>query len=157
MRGEKVHTAKALALALAWVARQQRRWAGLVAYSGSSGERLLGLPPGRWDESALADWLAAFIGRGSSCDVPVVELPDYYRRLGCPLGRTDIIIVTDAQAVIEEEWRSRFNAWKREVQARVISLIVGDEPGDLQHISDEVHEVNSLSADEAAVERVLSI
>src|SRR5439155_16101755 len=50
MAGQKVHTAKALALALAWVARQQRRWAGLVAFSGESGERLLGLPPGRWDE-----------------------------------------------------------------------------------------------------------
>jgi hypothetical protein len=40
------HTAKALA----WVARQQRRWSGLIAYSGKSGERLLALPPGRWNE-----------------------------------------------------------------------------------------------------------
>ena len=53
MSGEKVHTAKALALALAWVARSQRRWCGLVAYSGDSGERLLALPPGRWDEGRL--------------------------------------------------------------------------------------------------------
>jgi uncharacterized protein with von Willebrand factor type A (vWA) domain len=50
MIGEKAHTAKALALALAWIARQQHRWCGLVAYSGDSGERLLPLPPGRWDE-----------------------------------------------------------------------------------------------------------
>ena len=34
MEGEKAHTAKALALALAWIARRQRRWCGLVAYSG---------------------------------------------------------------------------------------------------------------------------
>jgi uncharacterized protein with von Willebrand factor type A (vWA) domain len=47
MAGDKVHTAKALALALAWIARQQKRWCGLVAYSGDSGERLLALPPGR--------------------------------------------------------------------------------------------------------------
>jgi uncharacterized protein with von Willebrand factor type A (vWA) domain len=50
MEGEKIHTAKALVLALAWIARQQRRWCALVAYSGDSGERLLPLPPGRWDE-----------------------------------------------------------------------------------------------------------
>ena len=50
MEGEKDHTAKALALALAWVARHQRRWCALVAYSGDTGERLLPLPPGRWDE-----------------------------------------------------------------------------------------------------------
>ena len=29
MEGDKVHTAKALALALAWIARQQQRWCGL--------------------------------------------------------------------------------------------------------------------------------
>ncbi|MGC4051933.1 MAG: hypothetical protein QM757_21535 [Paludibaculum sp.] len=58
MAGEKSHTAKAVALALAWVARRQRRWAALVAYSGDSGdsgERLLPLPPGRWDEGQLLD------------------------------------------------------------------------------------------------------
>src|SRR5439155_15114462 len=38
MQGDKVHTAKALALALAWIARQQRRWCALVAHSGGSGE-----------------------------------------------------------------------------------------------------------------------
>ena len=48
MQGEKVLTAKALALALAWIARRQRRWCALVAYSGESGERLLALPPGRF-------------------------------------------------------------------------------------------------------------
>jgi len=37
MQGDKVHTAKALALALAWIARQQQRWCGLVAYSANSG------------------------------------------------------------------------------------------------------------------------
>ena len=71
MAGEKANTAKALALALAWIARQQRRWCGLVAYSGDSGERLLSLPPGRWNEVAVMDWLAQFIGRGSCLDVPV--------------------------------------------------------------------------------------
>src|ERR1019366_9163122 len=44
MQGEKGHTAKALALALAWVARRQKRWIALCAYSGDSGERLLALP-----------------------------------------------------------------------------------------------------------------
>ena len=55
MEGDKAHTAKGLALALAWLARSQRRWCGLIAYSGDSGERLLALPPGRWNESALCD------------------------------------------------------------------------------------------------------
>lgn len=157
MEGDKVHTAKALALALAWVARHQRRWCGLVAYSGSSGERLLALPPGRWDEAAVMDWLEKFIGRGSNLDVPVQELPDYYQRLGAPAGKTDVILITDAICHIPHALQSRFIAWKQSVQARVISLIIESKPGDLAALSDEVHLVGSLAVSEAGVERVLSV
>src|SRR4029077_15252746 len=95
MAGDKAHTAKALALAMAWVARMQKRWCALVAYSGDSGERLLPLPPGKWDEIALLEWLAAFIGCGSTIDVPVRELPDYYAQLRAPKGKTDVLFLTD--------------------------------------------------------------
>jgi uncharacterized protein with von Willebrand factor type A (vWA) domain len=157
MSGEKVHTAKALALALAWIARRQRRWCGLVAYSGESGERLLGLPPRRWDEAALMDWLSAFIGRGSDLDVPVRELPRMYPELGAPAGRTDVVILTDAKVRIPPALQEQFNEWKASVKARVLSLVIGDAPGDLVGISDEVHTVRALSADEDAVGRALSI
>jgi uncharacterized protein with von Willebrand factor type A (vWA) domain len=157
MAGEKVHTAKALALALAWIARQQRRWCGLVAYSGDTGERLLPLPPGRWDEQALASWLEAFLGGGSSLDVPVRELPRHYEELKAPRGDTDVILVTDAVCRIPPEDRDAFLAWKHRVKARVITLVIGSEAGDLAEISDEVHELPSLATTEAAVERVLSL
>jgi uncharacterized protein with von Willebrand factor type A (vWA) domain len=157
MMGPKVETAKALALALAWVARQQRRWCGLASYSGSSGERLLALPPGRWDEAALLDWLEGFIGRGSSLDVPLVELPDYYRRLGCPAGKTDVIMVTDAQVRIPAELRDSFNAWKNSVQARVIGLVIRSAAGDLAAVCDEVHLVDALSPEGEAEGRALSV
>ena len=156
MEGAKAETAKALALAVAWVARRQRRWAGLVAYSGDSGERLLALPPGRWDELALADWVSAFIGRGSSLDVPVRELPDYVRRLGAPTGVTDVLFVTDAACRIPADVVARFNAWRAAARARVVSLVVGRQPGDLTLVSDECHLVAELSPDAAAVGHVLS-
>jgi len=157
MAGEKGHTAKALALALAWIASQQKRWCGLVAYSGDSGERLVALPPGRWNEVAVMDWLGKFIGRGSNLDVPVRELPGYYKVLGAPVGKTDVILVTDAICHIPAKLQEEFCAWKKQVQARVISLIIQSTPGDLSAISDEVHMVPSLAVTEAAVERVLSI
>ncbi len=157
MQGAKAETAKALALAVAWVARRQRRWVGLVAYSGDSGERLLALPPGRWDEHALVGWVSAFLGRGSSLDVPVRELPDYYRRLGAPAGVTDILFVTDAECRIPADMAARFNAWRRSVKARVVSLVVGSDPGDLSAVSDECHRVVELAPDAAAVGRILSL
>jgi uncharacterized protein with von Willebrand factor type A (vWA) domain len=157
MSGEKANTAKALALALAWVARMQRRWIALAAYSGDSGERLLALPPGRWDESALMDWLEAFIGRGSSIDVPVREMPRIYRQLNAPVGKTDVIFLTDAQCRLPAELQQQFVAWKKAVRARLITLVIRSQPGDLSAISDEVYTVPALSVSEDAVGRVLSV
>ena len=157
MEGDKIHTAKALALALAWIARQQKRWCGLVAYSGDSGERLLAMPPGRRDECALLAWLEPFIGGGSTMDVPVRELPDYYGRLGAPFGDTDVLFVTDALCHIPSEAQNQFLSWKEKVKARLITLVIDSSPGDLAAISDEVFEVPSLSVTEAAIERVHSV
>jgi uncharacterized protein with von Willebrand factor type A (vWA) domain len=157
MQGEKAHTAKALALAMAWVARQQKRWVALVAYSGDSGERLLALPPGRWDEAALMDWLAQFIGCGSTLDVPVREMSRYYETLRAPAGVTDVVFITDALCHIPADLQAEFVAWKQRVQARLITLVIQSEPGDLAAVSDETHLVQSLSVSEEAVGRVLSI
>ena len=157
MEGEKAHTAKALALALAWVARHQRRWCALVAYSGDSGERLLALPPGRWDEAALADWLASFIGKGSDIDIPVREMPRMYADLKAPPGVTDLVFVTDARCRLPADVRGAFLAWKATTRARLVTLVIDSPPGDLAHVSDEVHAVRSLAPDSDAVGRVLSL
>ena len=157
MSGGKIHTAKALALALAWVARRQRRWCALAAYSGDSGERLLSLPPSRWDEAALCDWLSAFIGHGSDLDVPVREMPRMYAALKAPPGVTDLVMITDARVRIPPEVRERFDAWRRSARARVVSLVLGSSPGDLVLVSDECHQVQSLDPGSDAVGRVLSL
>lgn len=157
MAGDKGHTAKALALALAWIARSQPRWVALCAYSGNSGQRLLALPPGRWDETALLDWLEPFIGRGSEIDVRIRELPRMYQQLKAPLGQTDVIFLTDAQCRLPAELQAPFVAWKQSVRARLITLVIQSRPGDLGAISDELFTVPALSTDEAGVARVLSI
>lgn len=157
MEGEPAHTAKALGLAMAWIARMQKRWCGLVAYSGDSGERVLALPPGRWDEGGLLDWLEEFTGRGSSIDVPVREMPRIYQQLKAPAGKTDVIFLTDAICRLPADVMATFVAWKKTVQARLITLVIGAAAGDLQAVSDEVHLVQSLGVDEAGVGKVLSV
>jgi uncharacterized protein with von Willebrand factor type A (vWA) domain len=157
MEGGRAHTAKALALALAWVARQQRRWAGLIAYSGNSGERLLALPPSRWDEGALCDWLSAFIGGGSDLDVPIEELPRMYREIGAPVGDTDLVMVTDARCRIPTELRERFLAWRRLARVRAVALVIGGAAGDLATVCDECHTVPALDPSSEPVGRVLSL
>jgi uncharacterized protein with von Willebrand factor type A (vWA) domain len=157
MGGEKVYQAKALALTMAWLAKSQNRWCALVAYSGGTGERLLKLAPGRWDESAVVDWLTGFLGRGSDRDVPVAEMPRYYRELDTPRGQTDVVFVTDAICRLSGAEVAEFNAWKQGVKARVYSLIIQSRPGPLEQVSDEVFVVSTLSCEELGIERVLSI
>jgi uncharacterized protein with von Willebrand factor type A (vWA) domain len=157
MEGEKAHTAKALALALAWIARMQKRWCGLVAYSGDSGERVLSLPPGRWDEHALMSWLEEFIGGGSSIDIPIREMPRIYEQLKAPVGKTDVLFITDAICRLPDKLKQEFISWKQSVQARLITLVIDSAPGDLAAISDELHMVGSLSVEEEAVGKVLAV
>jgi uncharacterized protein with von Willebrand factor type A (vWA) domain len=157
MVGERNHAAKALALALAWIARQQKRWCALIAYSGDSGERILPLSLGKWDEVALMDWLESFIGMGSDLDVPVREMPKFYESLKAPKGKTDLIFLTDAACNISDKLAKIFIDWKRSVQAKLITLVIDSEPVDLTKISDEVHRIRSVDVSEYGVERILSI
>jgi uncharacterized protein with von Willebrand factor type A (vWA) domain len=157
MEGVRAHTAKALALALAWIARQQHRWCGLIAYSGGSGERLLALPPGRWDETKLCDWLSEFIGRGSDLDVPIAELPRMYTEIGAPAGITDLVMVTDARCRIPAELKKYFLDWRIIAQVRAVALVINNPPGDLASVCDEVHQVPDLDPAGEAVGRILSL
>jgi uncharacterized protein with von Willebrand factor type A (vWA) domain len=157
MVGHRNESAKAVALTIAWLARKQGRWCGLVAFSGGTGHRVLSLPPDRWNQVDLLDWLQSFLGCGSDQDVPVAELPAIFTEIGAPLGKSDIIYVTDAELRISDKKASAFKAWKRTVQARLISLVLNSDPGDLTSISDEVHLINSLDPTEVGIRKVFSL
>ena len=157
MVGHRNESAKAIALTLAWIARKQGRWCGLVAFSGGSGHRVLSLPPERWNQVDLLDWLESFIGMGSDQDVPIGEMPAIFTEIGAPIGATDLIYVTDAELRISDKKASAFKAWKASVQARLISLVLNSDPGDLTSISDEVHLINSLDPTEVGIRKVFSL
>jgi uncharacterized protein with von Willebrand factor type A (vWA) domain len=157
MVGHRNESAKAIALTLAWIARRQGRWCGLVAFSGGTGHKVLSLPPERWNQVDLLDWLQSFLGCGSDQDVPVQEMPAIFTEIGAPLGATDLIYVTDAELRISEKKASAFKAWKRTVQARLISLVLNSDPGDLTSISDEVHLISSLDPTEVGIRKVFSL
>ena len=157
MVGHRNESAKAIALTLAWIARRQGRWSGLVAFSGGSGHSVLALPPGRWNQVQLYAWLEAFLGMGSDQDVPIGEMPAIFSEIGAPVGATDLIYVTDAELRISDKKASAFKAWKASVKARLISLVLNTDPGDLTSISDEVHLINSLDPTEVGIRKVFSL
>lgn len=159
MNGEPVANAKAFALAMAWVARHQKRWCCLIGYSGGTEGTLLSLPPGKWDEAGLLDWLEHFFAGGTDMDIPLAELPGkYWASLNPPKGKTDLIILSDAICQVPEAMRDTFLAWKKREEVRCISLIIGQaDAGDLKGVSDEVHLVKTVALGEQGIEKCLSI
>lgn len=158
MDGEPVCNAKAFALAMAWIARKQGRWCSLIGFAGGTEGTRLALPPGKWDEVKLIDWLGHFFGGGTDMDVPLVELPTtYWNELKAPRGKTDVILITDAQVRVPSKMRDDFLAWKQREQVRCISLVIGSSAGDLKQVSDEVFLVNGIDVQSEAVGKCFAI
>jgi len=157
MSGEPVAHAKAMALAILWVAEHQKRWCCLVGFSGDSVGNFLVIPPGQRDTKTLIDWLAHFYGGGTSMDVPLETLPNRWEELGCPEGRTDIIQITDCAVHVPEELERKFLSWKAEHQARMNTIVIGDDPGDLEHVSDRWWTINELNLESEGVGECLSV
>jgi uncharacterized protein with von Willebrand factor type A (vWA) domain len=157
MVGHRNESAKAIALTLAWIARKQGRWCGLVAFSGGTGHRVLSLPPERWKQVDLLDWLQSFLGGGSDQDVPVGEMAAIFKEIGAPVGKTDLIYITDAELSISQKKATEFKTWKASVKAKLFSLVLNTEPGDLKSISDEVHIISSLDPNEMGIKKVFSL
>lgn len=163
MSGEKVANAKAFALAMAWIARHQGRWCALCGYSGGTEGTKLILPPNKWDESALMDWLTHFFSGGTEMDVPLEVLPtkwwDEFVARGMRRGKTDVILLTDAQCYVPPEMEKQFNDWKVREKVKTISLIIGGwgGAGGLEKVSDETYNASSISLQEAGIERCLSL
>ncbi len=157
MSGEPIATAKAMALALAWVARHQKRYCCLVGFSGGTDGSWCVIPPGKDNPDELISWLEHFFGGGTTVDVPLVELPANWERLGCPKGKTDIICITDAIVNVPDKVRVNFLKWKEQEKVKLITLVLNSPPGDMATVSDRVHQVKSLSLEEEAVAEAMGV
>lgn len=162
MSGKKIIAAKALALTMGWVAKQQKRWIVLVGYSGGSGSHSICCPPRKWNQDRVIDWLEHFFGAGSSLDVPIGEMPDEYWpayiKQGLPRGKTDLVFITDAVVNCPEKLAKRFIKWKAEENVKTYGIVVGqEEPGDFATLCDRLWCVKNVDLDEDAVQSMLSI
>lgn len=161
MTGEKIVTAKGLALAMGWVAKKQRRWIAFVGFAeGTSGNTLV-MSPDKWDQAALIAWLTHFYGGGTTLDVPVREIPETYWPAfisrGMPRGKTDIVTITDAVVNCPDWMADRYNRWRKEEKVTSFGIVLADCAGDFSGICDKVFCCRSLDVDGEAVREVLSV
>jgi uncharacterized protein with von Willebrand factor type A (vWA) domain len=161
MSGEKIANAKALALALAWVARHQKRYCCLVGFAGGTEGNYCVLPAGKASDIELLDWLTHFYSGGTTCDVPLEELPSKWQALGCPAGKTDVITITDAIINVPDVTVSTYNAWRQTNAVKAMTIVVGcgsnAEGGDMARVSDRVYSLPRIDVEADAVAETLNI
>ena len=161
MSGERIETAKATALAMAWVARHQGRYCCLIGFSDNGEGHGHIIRPGQADPDGpdgLLDWLEHMYGGGTSPEVPLVTLPKRWEEIDAPHGQTDVILITDGLLRVPDGMRDRFNGWKAEQQAKLYTMIIGERtPGDLAGVSDRVWCLPDLSIEQDAIQEVVSI
>lgn len=158
MSGNPIAAAKAFALALAWVAKHQKRWCGLVGFSSAGQTNPIALKPGDWNEGNLFGWLEHFYSGGTV--IPLHAAENLYQKMDCPKGKTDVIIVTDDICYIDDAGKTKFLEWKKKTNARVIAIIIGfvaDSSSGIKSVADEVHCIQNLDIDSPGVGESLSI
>lgn len=157
MRGDPIAHAKAMALAILWVAEHQKRWACLVGFSSFGEGNFLTIEPGKRDTGLLMDWLCHFFGNGTSMSVPLMDVPSRWEELGCPEGKTDIILITDCSVDVPREYEDYFLDWKRRHSVKMSTIVIEDDPGDIAKVSDKFWKIDSLGLDSDGVSECLSV
>ena len=159
MAGEPIAMAKAFALAMAWIAKHQKRWICLVGFGTDSQGNYLAMAPEAWDDAKLLDWCQHMFSGGTRSSVPLVNTPAKWEKIGCPEGKTDIITITDGQLSVDDDRAANFDQWatKHQVKHHVILLDCGDEPGDMAKVADQIWNVDSIDIETNAVQELMSL
>lgn len=152
MDGQKVQEAKAIALAMFWIAKQQNRWCCLYGYSGGTNGNYVVLKPGEDKSDEVMEWLEHFYDYGTACDVPIGRLPEQWNDIDPPKGKTDIIFLTDALVKANQSVIDDFIRWKLTVRAKVQTVVVGGyacKEGQLHEVSDILTFARTFSLEQA--------
>lgn len=163
MSGDRIIAAKALALAMAWLARQQKRWIALYSFGSSHEGRYICIPAGVTDDKVLLKWCESFYDGGTSMSTSCHTLPETWwkemEKAGLPKGKTDHIIITDGSVDIGGHTIKSYKDWAKAETVKTYGLIIGTGYiGDsMAQIFDRHWLINDLSLNEEAVEQVLSI
>jgi uncharacterized protein with von Willebrand factor type A (vWA) domain len=139
--------AKAIAAALAWVARKQKREVVLMSYSSQL--MLADLS----SEATFLQWLEMFLDGGTIASLALAESMKYEIR------GADHVIITDGDWDEEPDDQRLldYRAWCRKHGVTVYGISVGCETPQLKAIADQIWNYAELGLDSACVQSVLSI
>jgi uncharacterized protein with von Willebrand factor type A (vWA) domain len=158
MGGERIAAAKGLALAMASIARAQKRPFLLVAWADMPYGTIRTVR-GDAGPDALIDWLEQFNGGGTDLRGPLWTLTTEEWPDGPVGAHADHIIITDGEVGIEPWLLSHYQSWAKGTNVRTFGIGIGVRSTDTlaQFCDGGVWKLPNLDLDNAAVDVVLSI
>jgi uncharacterized protein with von Willebrand factor type A (vWA) domain len=141
MRGLRETVAKALALGLAMLAREEGRDFRLAAFS-SAGDPLITVDAeeARRDPEALLRWASASYGGGTDFDRPLRAGMEWIR--GRPMA--DLLFISDGEARPSERAASEWRRFREATGARLLYVPVARGYGAMEALADRVFPVSEL-------------
>lgn len=154
MDGERIEAAKGLALAMASIARAQKRPFLLCAWSGTPEIRTASGSP-----DAIVEWLEAFFGGGTTLEGPLFTLPTTAWPKGIIGAKADHIIITDDDVSVKADTLSDYKLWAKLNHVRTFGIGVGVRKATTlaQFCDGGVWTLPSLDLNNPALEVILSI
>jgi len=126
MSGEPVLIAKAYVFALRAQLRQENRKCRIISFSDRE-EDMVDLPDDATAEQVV-EWLGRYIAGGTDFEKPLERAMQINR---------DILMITDAEAVVSDKFRFEFMEWKRRTGNRLFLIRMGHSLS-LNDIADKV-------------------
>lgn len=156
MYGENESNAKALSLAMLWIARKQNRDVHCIGFSGPGCIRECAFPKGRASADTVAEWLEGMIGGGTDFETPLRRATEIITTGG--LRKADVIFITDGIAPVTPRFASEFADLRKRLAVKCIGLVVGSSStGPLPLLCDKLHVVNNLAVNTDAARDVLAV
>jgi uncharacterized protein with von Willebrand factor type A (vWA) domain len=156
MTGEKIEAAKGLALAMASIARAQKRPFLLCAWADQPEG---GIRTASGSADAIVEWLEGMFGGGTDLQGPLHTLPTTAWPAGPVGARSDHIIITDDDVGLPDDLLESYRAWAKHMGVRTFGIGVGvRHTTTLARFCDAgVWSVPALDLDNPAIDVVLSI
>lgn len=160
MQGDKEIWAKAVVLALLFVAKRQKRAFAAVAFGSANEIRIKQIPDPR--KATMADVLEIaepFFNGGTDFHRPLTEARQIVEAGGA-FERADVVFVTDGIAEVTDDFLSDFLAFKKRTGTRVFGVLVdvGQSAEDsVRRWADQVHRVVDLARDVQAAEEAAKV
>jgi len=150
-----IDEAKALALTMARIALEQKRWCCLIEFGRRYEWKELVLQPDKWDAKGLTDWLEHFFGGGTDFDC-LLDVAKSWDRWKCPKGKVDFIFATDCQANLDDHVVKKFNEFRKEREVKSYGLAINADTGDLNLVCDHAVTTSSMGLESHAIREILS-